>query len=117
VSWELTLVEPHEPVSSRADLGIGVDDVRVDAKGVHVTVHNLGMREARPGTVTLEDSLGRELARATTPALAGAKNFQTSSTQVRLGARSVSGKGLKIRVSAAEGEREITLLNNLVSLP
>lgn len=117
VSWELSLVEAHEPVSGRADLAIGTDDVRADAKAVLVTVHNLGMRDAGPATVTLEDSAGRALARATTPALTGSKNFQTMSAQVRLNGASSSSKGLKVRVSAAEGEREITLLNNLVSLP
>ncbi len=67
--------------------------------------------------MTLEDAEGRELARATTPALAGVKNFQVSSAPVKLAYRAASAQRLKVRVTAASGEREITLLNNAVALP
>lgn len=115
VTWEFTLLEAHEPVSGRADLGIGADDVRVDGSGVRVTVHNLGTRDAGAATVTLEDAAGRVLARAATPALAGVKNFQVSSAQVKLAYRAASTQGLKVRVTAASAEREITLLNNVAA--
>lgn len=114
-SWEFTLVEAHAPVTDRADLGIGADDVRRDGQRLRVTVHNLGMRAAGPATVVLEDSAGHALARAQAPALPGISNFQSSSASVIL-RRPSQPQALKVRVSAAPGEREITLMNNVVTV-
>ncbi len=115
-SWEFTLVEAHAPVIDRADLGVGADDVRRDGQRLRVTVHNLGMRAAGPAAVILEDSGGHELARAQVPGLPGVRNFQASSASVTL-RRPSQAQALKVRVIAAPGEREITLLNNVVAVP
>jgi hypothetical protein len=115
-SWEFTLAEAHAPVIDRADLGIGADDVRSDGQRLRVTVHYLGVRAAGPAIVTLEDSTGRELSRAQTPALPGVSNFQASSASVTLH-RPTHQQALKVRVTAASGEREVTLLNNVVTVP
>ena len=115
-SWEFTLVDAHAPVTDRPDLGVGADDVRRDGQRLRVTVHNLGMRAAGPATVILEDSTGHELARAQTPGLPGVSNFHSSSANVTL-RRPSQSRALELRVIAAPGEREITLLNNAVTVP
>jgi hypothetical protein len=115
-SWEFTLVEAHASVIDRADLGVGTDDVRSDGRRLRVTVHNLGVRTAGPATVTLEDSKGVELARAQTPTLSGVSHLQASSASVIL-LRPAHQRALTVRVTAAPGEREITLLNNVATVP
>lgn len=114
---EFTLLKAGEPVETRADLGIGIDDVQVKGRSVEVTVHSLGARDANGGNVHLQDAAGHVLATAEVPVLAAPLDLQPKTVKVRLtmpaGTRPAE---LSVRVALAGGEPEITQLNNVVRL-
>ncbi len=114
---EFTLKTPGPPVETRPDLGIGVDDVKVEGRSVSVTVHSLGAVDAQAGTVEIVDARRKVLARATTPPLPAPTDLQphTAVVTLTLPARA-NIKGTTVRVSLG-GVKEITQLNNTVVLP
>ncbi|MBW3559309.1 MAG: LamG domain-containing protein, partial [Proteobacteria bacterium] len=113
---EFQLETPGSPLSTRPDLGIGSDDVRVRGREAVVTVHSLGSVDAPAGTVSIEDASGRVVASAASPALRAPLDLTPKTAAVRLrvpaGFRPV---GHVVRVRASGGQ-EITLSNNAVQL-
>ncbi|HEY0311193.1 MAG TPA: LamG-like jellyroll fold domain-containing protein [Allosphingosinicella sp.] len=113
---EFALQRPTVPVEQRPDLGIGPDDVAVRGGRIEVVVHSLGAVAAPGGTVTVEDSSGRILARGTVPPLAAPLDLQPKTARVTLSLfKGQATRGLKVSVGA--GVPEITQSNNTIVLP
>ena len=66
---EFDLAKAGQPVEGRADLGVGLDDLKLSARAMQVTVHSLGAQDAPAGKVWVEDAAGKVIARAATPPL------------------------------------------------
>lgn len=96
---------------TRADLGVGPDDVRRVGGSLQVKVHSLGARDAPAGTLTVEDAAGHVLARARTPALKAPRDLKPKTATVKL--RAPAGAA---RVRIALPVPEVTQLNNSVLL-
>ncbi|WP_165186405.1 LamG-like jellyroll fold domain-containing protein [Caulobacter soli] len=114
-TWEFTLTTPAAPVTERADLGIGRDDVKAGKSGLTVTVHSLGAKAAPASVVVVEDASGKELARATTPVLPAPLDLKPKTAQVALKAGWKTG--YRVRIVTPAGAPEITQLNNTVIAP
>ena len=111
------LVKAGEPVEGRADLGIGVDDVKRTGRTLAVTVHSLGAQDAPAGSLVVEDASGKVLARAATPPLKAPRDLVPKTAVVKLALPAGDLKGARVRVALPEGIREITQLNDSVVLP
>ena len=116
--FEFELIDAGTPVETRADLGIGRGDVRVEDGRVHVTVHSLGHVATRPGHAVIEDARGREVARVAIPVLEAPLDLQPRTATVELVLPAgFDYRGASVRV-VQEGEvEEVTLLNNRLPLP
>jgi hypothetical protein len=111
---EFTLKTPGEDVATRADLGIGSDDIVAKGGKLSVTVHSLGAKDAAGGTLTVEDASGKPLASAPIPALAAPLDLTPKTTTVRV---SLPKGAARVRVSLPGNAPEVTQLNNVVKLP
>lgn len=115
--FEFTLVTPGEPVETRADLGIGRGDLRVEGERVLVTVHSLGHVATRAGHALLEDARGREVARVAIPALEAPRDLVPRTVQVALPLPvGFNRSGARVRVMQDGQGSEVTLRNNSVLL-
>ena len=115
--YEFTLVAAGAPAETRADLGIGFDDVQRSGNTLRVTVHSLGAVAATGGTATLEDAGGRVLASARIPALAAPLDLSPRTATVTLSVPAATpASGLRVRVALPAGSSEVTQLNNVVAL-
>jgi hypothetical protein len=113
---EFTLKTPGPAVETRPDLGIGADDVKVNGGTIEVTVHSLGAVDAPAGTAELLDAKGKVVAQTATPPLPAPVDLQPHTAIVRLAPPArFKAKGASVRV-AIKGVKEITLLNNSVTL-
>jgi hypothetical protein len=101
-------------VETRADLGIGPDDLKRSGRSLAVTVHSLGALDAPAGSLVVEDAAGKVLARAATPPLKAPRDLSPKTAVVKL---VLPAGAVRVRVSLPEGTPEITQLNNSVPLP
>lgn len=113
--FEFTLVKAGEDTSTRADIGIGEDDVAVKGRAVTVTVHSLGAKDAPAGTAALVDASGRVLATAAIPAIAAPLDLTPRTASLRLTAPAGSVPAA-VQIALPEGVREVTMRNNRVTL-
>ncbi|HWA62557.1 MAG TPA: LamG domain-containing protein, partial [Caulobacteraceae bacterium] len=110
------LATPGPPTETRADLGVGTDDVRRSGRSVEVTVHSLGFLDAPAGEVVVEDAAGKAVAHAPVPPLKAPKDLQPKTAVVRLTLPAgFDAKGAHVRVTLPVAE--VTQLNNAVALP
>ena len=115
--FEFTLVTPGEPVETRADLGIGRGDLRVEGGRVLLTVHSLGHVATRAGHALLEDARGREVARVAIPALEAPRDLVPRTVQVALPLPAgFNRSGARVRVMQDGQGSEVTLRNNSLLL-
>lgn len=115
--FEFTLVTPGEPVETRADLGIGRGDLRVEGGRVLLTVHSLGHVATRAGHALLEDARGREVARVAIPALEAPLDLVPRTVQVALPLPAgFNRSGARVRVMQDGQGSEVTLRNNSLLL-
>lgn len=114
--YEFTLKTPSgSDPATRADLGIGVDDVVIDGNSLKVTVHSLGAQDATAAKVELIDAAGKVVAEAPTPALPAPRDLKPHTAQVTLTLPAgFKAAGAKVRIVAPY--KEITQLNNTVAL-
>jgi hypothetical protein len=115
--YEFTLKTPSgDAPNTRADLGIGSDDVVRQGDSVSVTVHSLGAQDAKPASVRVVDAHGKVVAEAATPALLAPKDLKphTATVTLTLPANFHSAGAV---VQIVSSQKEITLLNNTVRLP
>jgi hypothetical protein len=110
------LARAGPPTETRADLGIGTDDVVLKGRALSVTVHSLGSVDAPAGAVEALDAAGKVLARATTPPLKAPADLKPKTTVVKL-TIPAGAKPALVRVSLPDGVAEVTKLNNEVALP
>jgi hypothetical protein len=114
----LTLVKAGEPTATRPDLGVGSADVVVNGDTLSVTVHSLGAKPVRSGTVTLLAADGKVLASAPVPALAAPTDLLPKTARIDLAVpHGASLAGATVRVALPGNAREVTMLNNAVPLP
>ncbi len=116
VDLDYALATAGEPVETRADLGIGPDDVKRSGRTLTVTVHSLGAREAPAGRVEVMDGQGRVIAQAATPPLAPPRDLKPKTAVVKL-ALPAGFDALGARVRLTLPVPEITRLNNSVAAP
>ena len=115
--FEFELVKPGTPVETRPDLGIGRGDLKLDAGQLQLTVHSLGHVATQPGVAVVEDAQGREVARATIPALEAPLDLQPRTTRVQLALPSgFDATGAQVRVMQDGDAEEVTRLNNRLPL-
>ncbi|MGZ5986358.1 MAG: LamG-like jellyroll fold domain-containing protein, partial [Caulobacteraceae bacterium] len=112
---EFTLARPGPATETRADLGVGADDVKRSGRQVSVTVHSLGALDAPAGRLWIEDAAGKTIAQGATPPLKAPLDLKPKTAVVTLGlAAGADLKGATVHVSLAQPE--ITQLNNSVAL-
>lgn len=115
--FDFDLVAPGDPVETRADLGIGRDDVALKGRTLTVTVHSLGAKSTPNGTATLTDRAGKVVAQAAIPAMAAPLDLLPVKRDVRLMiSAGVDPTTLTVRVALSGDAPEITRLNNAVPL-
>jgi hypothetical protein len=112
--FEFTLARLGDDPATRADIGISVDDLKVDGRNVAIRVHSLGARPAPAGTAIVEDANGRQVASARFPALEAPLDLKPRSADVRvvLPAGADVSK-LRVRLALDGAPDEITDLNNV----
>jgi hypothetical protein len=116
--FDLALVEAGTPVDARADLGIGTDDVAVKGRGVAVTVHSLGAKDAKGGHADLVDVTGKVVATTSIPPLAAPLDLRPRTTTVQLAIPArIDPATLAVHLALTGDEPEITQANNHVPLP
>ncbi|MDR3528540.1 MAG: hypothetical protein P4L57_14815 [Rhizomicrobium sp.] len=113
--YEFTLVTKGDVPSTRADLGIGRDDVVVKGSVVMVTVHSLGAQDAAAARVEVVDASGKVVSSAPTPALPAPRDLKphTAVVKLKLPAK-FKMDGASVRIVAPY--KEITQMNNSVTL-
>ena len=111
---EFDLVKAGEAVETRADIGVGPDDLKLSGRALSVTVHSLGALDAPAGSLTIEDAGGKVLARAATPPLQAPRDLLPKTAVVKL---TLPAGAARVRIALPDGTREITQLNNSVALP
>lgn len=113
----LKLVTKGVPYWTRPDLGIGSEDVVVQAGKITVTVHSLGGVAALPSKLSLSDKNGKLLSSVALPALRAPVDLLPQTVKVTLpiprGAE-IRGGGVVIDPDASL--KEITRMNNRVGL-
>ena len=115
--FEFELVEAGTPVETRADLGIGRGDLKIEEGRVRLTVHSLGHVATLPGHAVIEDARGREVARVAVPALEAPLDLQPRTTTVELALPAgFEHDGASVRVVQEGDAEEVTLLNNRLPL-
>ena len=113
--YEFTLKTPSgDAPNTRADLGIGVDDVKHDGTAVSVTVHSLGAKDAAPAKVRIVDAKGKVVAEVATPALPAPRDLKPHTATVTLTVPAALS-GAKVQIVSPD--KEVTQLNNTVRLP
>jgi hypothetical protein len=116
IEADYDLVKAGPPTETRADLGIGPEDVARKGRALSVTVHSLGALDAPAGTLVVEDASGKVVAQAATPPLAAPRDLKPKTAVVKLTLPAgFDAKGARVRVSL--GQAEVTQLNNEVVLP
>ncbi len=111
---ELRLVSKGMPYWSRPDLGIGEDDVRVSGRSMRVTVHSLGAVASPTARVVVRDAGGREVARASVPALPAPSDLRPRTAVVAVALPAASWTAGSVTVGIPGGMPEITQQNNAV---
>jgi hypothetical protein len=103
------LVSPEPSTADRPDIGIGPDDVKLEAGKVAVTVHSLGAVDASAGTATLLDAKGRTLASVAIPPIAAPLDLEPRTARIEL---PLKPGAVRVRIVLDGGVREVTRLNN-----
>ena len=112
---ELKLVEKGVPYWSRPDLGIGVDDVKVDGNRMRVTVHSLGSVDAPASRVVLRDHAAKVLTSAKAAPLKAPLDLVPKTEVVTLTLpHGAEWKGGSVSVEMSGKLPEITQMNNRV---
>jgi hypothetical protein len=110
---EFTLAAAGAPPEARADLGIGVDDIRVDKGRIKVTVHSLGVKPTTGGEASLIDSRGKVLAHMPVPAMAAPLDLLPRTTMVTIPVPAgIDLARASIHVALPNRAPEVTHLNN-----
>lgn len=112
--FEFERIAAGIPVQQRPDLGIGSGDLVATDSGWSLTVHSLGSQPVSGGEALLEDAQGRVLARAQIAAMDAPRDLLPRRQQVMLPAHD---RAARVRVVLADGQPEVTLLNNVLPLP
>ena len=114
--FEFERVAAGVPVETRADLGIGRGDLKLQGERVLLTVHSLGHVATQAGVAVVEDARGREVARVAIPALEAPLDLIPRTTAVELALPAgFNRRGARVRVMQEGQGAEVTLRNN--SLP
>ncbi|HXE07443.1 MAG TPA: hypothetical protein VN612_06085, partial [Acidobacteriaceae bacterium] len=113
---ELKLVDKGVPYWSRPDLGLDPEDVKVDGRVMHVTVHSIGSVDAPASKIVLRDSTGKVLASANAAPLKAPLDLlpKTETVTLRLPVNA-DYKGGSVTIEPSGGIPEITQRNNRVS--
>ena len=106
-----------ETVVGRPDLAIGREDVRVQGRRLHVTVHNLGGTASPATQIALMGENDGLLSTAEIPALESAGDLQYRLTEVVFDLpRGVNVKDLRLIIDPEDNVPEIRKTNNTLSL-
>ena len=114
----MKLKKKGTPYWKRPDLGIGRDDVHIFSDTVSVTVHNLGSVDSPPCTVALIDYEGTVVSSAEVSALKAPLDYLPKTAELTMSVPAGSKlDGYRIVIDPAGILKEITRLNNEVTLP
>ena len=112
---EMNLVSKGVPYWSRPDLGIGVDDVKVEGNHVRVTVHSLGSVDAPAAKVVLRDRSGKVIATADAAPLKAPLDLMPKTEDISLSIPAgANWKGGSVTIEMSGDVPEITQMNNRV---
>ena len=116
-TFDFELIAPIDPVDTRADLGIGPDDLALKGRTLTLTVHSLGAKPVAGGTAMLADSTGKVVAQAAIPAMAAPRDLLPVKRELRLTIPArLDPATLIVRLALPEDAAEVTRLNNAVPL-
>ncbi|MHB9028331.1 MAG: LamG-like jellyroll fold domain-containing protein [Candidatus Latescibacterota bacterium] len=105
------------PYRERPDLGISRKDVRVTGETIRVTIHSIGAVDAPAGVVSLTDRAGRVLATTPVPPLKAPLDYEPKTAEVTLRIpRGIKVSGCAVEIALKNGIKEITRLNNRISI-
>jgi hypothetical protein len=112
---ELKLIDKGVPYWSRPDLGIDVDDVKVEGNRMKITVHSLGAVDAPAAKVVLRDRAGKVIASADAAPLKAPLDLlpKTETVSLLLPA-GADWKGGSVSIEMSGRLPEITQMNNRV---
>ncbi len=111
------LKTPGTPYWQRPDLGIDVNDVKVDGRSVSVRVHSLGSVAAPASTIAIRSRDGRIVATAAVPPIAAPVDLLPKSVDVRLNLPAVASlDGASVELDPEHQIEEITTANNVIKL-
>ncbi|MBO9546363.1 LamG-like jellyroll fold domain-containing protein [Caulobacter sp.] len=114
---DLALDTAWEDPSTRPDIGVGTDDLRLTKGRLTATVHSLGSKPAPAGTLVLETAVGATIASAPIPPLPSAADLTPKTVEVRLNLPAKAAPGdYRVRLKLEGDVREVTQANNLVPL-
>lgn len=113
---DFQLAQAGTPVEGRADLGIGLADLRRRGSRLDVTVHSLGAQAVPGGEARLVDAGGAVVARVPIPALEAPTDLKPRTATVRLQVPRGSEE-LRVEVALPQDAPEVTRRNNSVSVP
>ena len=109
---DMELVEKALSYYERPDLAIGQEDILIKPNQVVVTVHSIGAVDAPKTKIALLDSKGREISRATIPAMKAPNDMYAKHTRVIL--KGAAKKGYKVVIDPDHELFEVTRINNEV---
>ena len=115
---DFELAQPTLAVEKRADLGIGVDDVRLNGRQLSVTVHSLGALATPAGRLEVRDLSGRVLTQVPIPPLPAPLDLRPKIAELRVTLPAgFAMHGSRVVVGLPGDAPEVTRLNNEVVLP
>ena len=113
---ELKLKTPGVPYWTRADLGIGSDDVKVEGSKMQVTLHSLGGVDAPASQVVLRDKNGKIIATTKAAPLKAPIDLEPKTEVVSLKLPTGTDyKGGNVSIEITGTAPEVTLMNNRVN--
>lgn len=115
--FEFERVAEATPVETRADLGIGRGDLRIEGDQLLLTVHSLGHVATAAGHAVIEDARGREVVRVAVPSLEAPLDLKPRTTTVTVPLPAgFNRKGARVRVLQEGQGSEVTQRNNVLML-
>ncbi|MDC7684526.1 LamG domain-containing protein [Asticcacaulis sp. BYS171W] len=111
--YQFTLVTPGEDPSNRPDIGLSKDDLTLNGRKLTVRVHSLGAKPTPAGTVIVETTPGKVLARAAFTTLAAPLDLLPKTKDVAL-TLPQGAKAVRVRLELDGTPKEISTGNNVV---
>jgi hypothetical protein len=112
---DLRLTEELDPITSRPDLAIGPDDVRLEGAKLTVTVHNLGAAPSPATTLQVQDANGKALAEADLPPIEAPRDLKPRRVEVVVEVKGRPNGEWRVVLDPTDRVKEVTEANNVAA--